>query len=80
VKAEKTTKDAAPKERVGADVILTISDGNQLRRAMNLCVRLFHNIKEMPGALLRCQFGTQSFESHFGIVRSALRGQDQWRY
>jgi hypothetical protein len=34
----------------------------------------------MPGALLLGRFGTHSVESHFGIVRSALRGQGQWRY
>ena len=80
MKAEKAARDAAPKERGGADVVLTISDRNHLRRAMNLCVGLFYIIKRMPGALLLGRFGTHSIESHFGIVRSALRGQGQWRY
>ena len=80
LKAGKAAREAAPKERGGADVVLTISDRNHLRRAMNLCVGLFYIIREMPGAILLGRFGTHSIESHFGIVRSALRGQAQWRY
>ena len=76
----KAAKDAVPKERGGATDVLTISDRNHLRRVMNLCVGLFYIIKTMPGALLLGRFGTHSIESHFGIVRSALRGQGQWRY
>jgi hypothetical protein len=78
--AEKAARDGAPKERGGADVVLTISDRNHLGRAMNLCVGLFYNPPKSPGALLLGRFGTHSIESHIAIVRSALRGQGQWRY
>jgi hypothetical protein len=80
MKAGKAARDAAPKERGGAEVVLTISDRNHLRRALNLCGGLYYNIREMRGALLLGRFGTHSIESHFGIVRTALRGQGQWRY
>jgi hypothetical protein len=42
---------------------------------MNLCVGLFYIIKEMPRAFLLGGVGTYPIESHFEIVRSALRGQ-----
>jgi hypothetical protein len=80
MKAEKVVREGAPKERGGADPVLTMSDRNHLRGAMNLCMGLFYIIKEMPGGLLLGRFGTHSIESHFGIVCSALRGQGQWRY
>jgi hypothetical protein len=47
-----------PPRTSGADVFLTISDRNHLRRAMNLCVGLFYIIKEIPRALLLGRLGT----------------------
>jgi hypothetical protein len=44
---------------------------------MNLCVALFYAIKNFPLALGR--LGAHSIECHFGIIRSVLRGQGQWR-
>jgi hypothetical protein len=58
--------------------MVTTIDRNHLRSAMNLRVALVYAIKKFWVALALGRLGTCSFESHFGIIRSALRGQGQW--
>jgi hypothetical protein len=47
-------------------------------RAMNLCLALFHAINSMdPETCLALgRLGSHSVETHFGMVRSMLRGDD----
>jgi hypothetical protein len=66
-------------EQGSSRVTILISTRNHLRRSLNLCLALFYAIKNFAGALLLGRFGTHSVENHFGIVRSALHGQGQWR-
>jgi hypothetical protein len=66
-------------EQGGKNTVITISDRNHLRSAMNLCVGLFYAIKVFASALALGRLGTHSIECLFGIVGSALRGQGQWR-
>jgi hypothetical protein len=79
MKAEKAARDAAPKERGRDDLVLTISDRNHLRRAMNLCVWLFYNIKEKPGH--SCWAGSAHTPSRATSGSSVRRCADrgQWR-
>jgi hypothetical protein len=59
--------------------VITIFERKHLRSAMYLSVALFYAIKSFTSALALSRLGTRSIECHFGIVRSALRGQGQWR-
>jgi hypothetical protein len=58
--------------------LLTPADANQLRRAMNLCVALSGAMFLMDDVALQ-RIGTHEVEGHFGLVRTALQGQSQWR-
>jgi hypothetical protein len=60
-------------EECGKETVITISDRNHLRSAMNLCVALFYAIKNFARVLALGRLGTWSIERHLGIVRSAGR-------
>jgi hypothetical protein len=59
--------------------VLTYADANQLRRAMNTCIAIYAALKLETGDVALNRIGTHDLEGHFGIVRTALRGQSQWR-
>jgi hypothetical protein len=51
---------------------------NQLNRAMNLCVGLFHAITDFRAGLSLGRVGSHALECHFGAVRAVLRSDDRW--
>jgi hypothetical protein len=70
--------EASESAAAGAEV--TIANRNHLRRLMNLCVGLFYALRKFDWEINLARLGTHVIEGHFGIVRSALRGQGQWNF
>jgi hypothetical protein len=69
----------APVQRGSATAELTFADANQLRRAMNFCMAVYAAFVLHVGNILLSRIGTHSVESHFGIIRSVLRGVSSWQ-
>jgi hypothetical protein len=68
------------RQRGAAGMTVTFADANQLRRVMNGIVVVYALLAYRPGPIALGRTGSHSVETHFGMTRSFLCGQSQWRH
>ena len=76
----KTGRKAGITETGGHGVPLTMSTRQQIIRATNLCIGLYHGYESLDVTVAGRRIGTHDVETHFGMIRSVLAGHCQFRF